>query len=115
MIHNLKIERRWLDRIVAHEKTAEVRINDRDFQAGDTIQFHREDVGYTGVVRRITHVLSDVPGLGAEYVVLSLADGRVDDAERRARKEERANAPLRGTITRLTRERDEARAEATRS
>lgn len=109
MIHELKIERRWLERVRAHEKTAEVRYDDRDFQAGDAIMFYTTDGGYTGVKRRITHVLREAEGLEHGYVVLSLADPRVAELRERAERAEKSNAPLRGTITRLTRERDEAR------
>ncbi|MGC5027416.1 DUF3850 domain-containing protein [Tsukamurella sp. DT100] len=110
MKHLLKVEDRWLQRVRAHEKTAEVRYDDRDFQAGDTIEFLTADNGfYTGVERRITHVLRGVEGLDDGYVMLSLEDDRAVDALKRAEKAERANAPLRGTITRLTRELKEAR------
>lgn len=111
MIHQLKIERVWLDRVRAYEKTAEVRYGgDRDFQVGDEIEFwSAEGGGYTGLRRRITHVLRDVAGLASGYVVLSLADPRIAEFRERAERAERSNAPLRGTITRLTRELKEAR------
>lgn len=97
MIHYLKIEDRWLVRVRANEKMAELRYDDRD---------------YTGARRKITHVLREVEGIEAGYVILSLADPRVEELRERAERAEKSNAPLRGTITRLTRERDEARAEA---
>ena len=70
MHHELKIEKRWLDRILAGEKRAEVRINDRDFQVGDTVALNGPDGRAAGC--NITHVLSNVPGLEPGFVVLSL-------------------------------------------
>jgi ASC-1-like (ASCH) protein len=39
MHHALKIERVYLQRIISGEKTFEIRKNDRDYQAGDTVCF----------------------------------------------------------------------------
>lgn len=39
MIHNLKIKKKYADRILTGEKTFEVRLNDRDYQKGDIIKF----------------------------------------------------------------------------
>lgn len=39
MIHNLKIKKRYADRILTGKKTFEVRLNDRDYQKGDRIKF----------------------------------------------------------------------------
>lgn len=35
--HTLKIQSRWLERVVSGEKRAEIREHDRDFQVGDRI------------------------------------------------------------------------------
>jgi hypothetical protein len=39
MEHNLKVQAKWLARILTKEKTFEVRNNDRDYQVGDTIRY----------------------------------------------------------------------------
>jgi hypothetical protein len=109
-VHYLKIDQRWFDRIVNNEKTAEVRLDDRDFQTGDRINFRVEPETYQREVRTITHVLREVPGLASGYVILSLGDPRVDDL-RKARdraieanvKLGRSNRGLRGHIARLNR------------
>ena len=69
MHHELKIEKRWLDRIITGEKRAELRLNDRDFQAGDTMGLTAPNGEAVGVV--ITHVLSEVDGLYSDYAILS--------------------------------------------
>ena len=88
--HKLKIERRWFDRVVAGEKTAELRYNDRDFQRGDTMRLETAEsqeiasaldnktFDKASVFCTITHVLSDIDGLDAGYVILSFCIG---DAE----------------------------------
>ena len=84
--HKLKIEKRWLDRIIAGEKTSELRYNDRDFQKGDrvfmewTAPYGRatdKDPGplSAGITVTITHVLTEVPGLDEGYAVLSFKIG----------------------------------------
>ena len=37
--HDLKIKQKYFDRIMFGGKSFEVRLNDRDYQVGDTIQF----------------------------------------------------------------------------
>lgn len=39
MLHNLKLQRKYADRIIDGQKTFEVRLNDRDYQVGDIIIF----------------------------------------------------------------------------
>ena len=39
MKHELKIEQKYLYRILKNEKQFEIRENDRDYQVGDTIKF----------------------------------------------------------------------------
>lgn len=83
-VHNLKIDERWADDILFHNKTFEVRRNDRNYQKGDLIVFNVvEEGGYiwrsetniehelTGKEYEIIYVHS---GLGLEegYVVLGI-------------------------------------------
>jgi len=72
MIHQLKIEPEWRDRVLDGQKVCEVRHNDRDYQAGDEVVLV---CGETQVRKKITHVLklSDVPDMcgGGDWVVLS--------------------------------------------
>lgn len=96
--HQLKIEQRWANRIQANEKHAEVRFDDRDYQAGDKIQFTYESGAWRYIERTITHVLRGVPGISDGYVVLSLQDSRVhqlQDAEREVERLTRSNRSLR--------------------
>jgi hypothetical protein len=102
MIHQLKIEPRWLHRIRANEKHCEVRLNDRDYQAGDDIIVRTEN--YDTERRRITHVLHGADGLHPGYVVLSLEDSRVDQLPRLEREVERltrSNRSLRAYVRKL--------------
>lgn len=43
MIHNIKIQYPYADAIIDGRKTFEVRLNDRGYNAGDTIQFRVMD------------------------------------------------------------------------
>jgi len=79
--HFLQIDEKWLERILKGKKNCEVRLNDRDFQVGDRIQYVEmmvntdEIVPITHSVIEITHVLhaSQFPdGLKDGYCVLSL-------------------------------------------
>lgn len=110
--HDVKIEPRWFERIRQHEKFAEIRFDDRDYQTGDRIRFRRSDTdgtcGWHYVERTITHVLRACYGLEDGYVVLSLADDRVATHARTIAdlREEvcrlvRSNAALRGANRRL--------------
>lgn len=87
--HHLKIEDRWLRRVQAKQKHAEVRFDDRDYQTGDTIMFCRDNGSWTYTERTITHVLREAPGLTRGYVVLSLEDPRVADLEEVRRERDR--------------------------
>ncbi|MEV5360604.1 DUF3850 domain-containing protein [Micrococcus luteus] len=88
-VHYLKIEPRWLSRIRANQKHAEVRLDDRDYQAGDVIMFTYDNGQWSYVERRISHVLREAPGLSHGYVVLSLDDPRVVDLEDVKRERDR--------------------------
>ncbi|QDM56407.1 ASC-1 transcription coactivator [Gordonia phage Sidious] len=112
MIHKLKIDEVWFHRVRELTKNVEIRKHDRDYQVGDILRMTVHGKEWWHVERRITHVLpsSLFPGLAHGYVALSLDDGgKLAEAEERARRAEKSNAPLRGTITRLTRELRELR------
>jgi hypothetical protein len=87
--HYLKIDAVWLSRIRANQKHAEVRLDDRDFQTGDTIMFCHENGSWTYVRRTISHVLRATDGLDSDYVVLSLEDPRVADLAEVQRERDR--------------------------
>lgn len=109
--HDVKIEPRWFERIQQNEKFAEVRFDDRDYQTGDTVRFWRNDTEPEyrySVERRITHVLHAAEGLEDGFVVLSLADPRVENLQGRIDRMteaklsgDRSNAVLRGQNRRL--------------
>lgn len=39
MTHEIKIERRWYERLKTGQKSFEIRYNDRDYQVGDILKF----------------------------------------------------------------------------
>lgn len=78
--HALKCYDRYFHRIIAGEKTCEIRKNDRDFQVGDFIILQAVDdegrylshCNRSDCTLRITHVLhGGVFGLEAGYCALS--------------------------------------------
>ena len=77
MIHELKIEKNHLQRLLEEKKKAEIRFNDRDYQLGDKLKFYnvteRVIPGDSDfwVFFEITHVYSGV-GMAQGYVCLSL-------------------------------------------
>lgn len=80
MQHLLKIESRYLLRIIKKEKTFEIRENDRDYQVNDTIKFVPNDdyvnnIHYVNEINKSTYkiiyVLSDF-GLKKNYVALGI-------------------------------------------
>lgn len=104
-IHHLKVEDRWESRLRDSQKTAEVRLDDRDYQTGDVISFSTLTGGWTGIRRTITHVLRTAPGLADGYVVLSLEDSRVSQLPELRREVERltrSNRSLRARARMLT-------------
>lgn len=111
-VHRLKVSDPYLQRIRLYEKTCEVRLDDRDYQAGDTIQFLNVDGKYAWLDRTISHVLRGGQyGIEAGYVVLSLVDDRVEllrDALAGVRAENdtltRSNRALRARARKLTEE-----------
>ena len=73
--HQLKIKDIYWERLIEGEKNCEVRLNDRDYQKGDHIQFsvHSEDTNWCPTeLFEITHVLYFPDGLKDGYVCLSL-------------------------------------------
>ena len=85
--HTLKIEERWLKSIMDSSKTCEVRLNDRDYQKGDRVEFMtlilpgeetpKEMTTKNGYLvhwqlYKITHVLHFPEGLKDGYVALSI-------------------------------------------
>lgn len=81
MIHKLKIEPQYLENLIAGRKKSEVRLNDRDYQLGDVLEFVESFTNKKGwqdsrTIRfLITHIHSGL-GLQPGYVVLSVE--RVD-------------------------------------
>lgn len=77
MIHTVKIETKYLLRILDNEKPFDVRLNDRDYQTGDILHFEevREDdmCKNCSQRRKITYVHSGL-GMKEGYVVLGLRD-----------------------------------------
>ena len=72
MIHELKIKKVYLDNLLSGIKKAEVRINDRDYQKGDTLQFvDHSNERPTYYNFKITHIHSGL-GMEGHYVVLSV-------------------------------------------
>ena len=88
-IHELKCEGKWYARLLDGTKTAEIRINDRDFKAGDFLilqltengkpvdYFAEKGVvthGVANLILAVTHVLKheDHEGIANGYAMLSL-------------------------------------------
>lgn len=84
-LHELKIDKEYLDDIKLGLKTFELRKNDRDYQVGDLIKFidikqRDSNKGDCDIyidkdeLYKITYVLKDVPeyGLDKDYCVLGI-------------------------------------------
>ena len=71
--HHLKIEEQYLENLLSGKKRAEIRLNDRDYQVGDTLKFydHTRVPGINYVEFVVTHIHSGL-GLKENYVVLSV-------------------------------------------
>ncbi|NOI15804.1 DUF3850 domain-containing protein [Vibrio hepatarius] len=79
-IHELKIQSVHFADFIAHRKTHEVRINDRDYQAGDCLNLREIDANgeYTGqeANAEVSHVLHGGQfGIAEGWCVLSLKSG----------------------------------------
>jgi len=77
MIHELKIEKNYLKRLIEGKKKSEIRVNDRDYQLGDTLKFYnslkkvRPGDDDFWLLFEITHIHSGV-GMAFNYVSLSV-------------------------------------------
>ena len=79
MQHDIKLKQIFADAVLDGDKTFEVRVNDRNYQRGDTVRFTVIDeegkkvFGHllNGKVYKITYVLSGW-GIGHGYVVFSI-------------------------------------------
>ncbi len=83
--HQLKIEETYFNRLIDGTKTCELRFNDRDYQAGDEVQFKIPIEPIAGTLQnsvqnyrctsdrfKITHVLTYPKGLRDGWVILSI-------------------------------------------
>ena len=70
MKHELKIEDNYLTNLLSGKKKAEIRLNDRDYQQGDTLEFWNSEIEEY-VEFKITHIHSGL-GLEKNYVCLSV-------------------------------------------
>lgn len=73
-VHTLKTLPNYFDGVITRRKTAEVRINDRNFQVGDLLKLVEYSNGfYSGcyAVVRITDILDNFEGLKKGFVMLS--------------------------------------------
>jgi hypothetical protein len=88
--HYLKTREPWFSRVVAEQKTVEIRAHDRDFQAGDELVLvrtvhdlsssaeeilERDNPDTRAIVVRVTHVAPErlVDGLQPGYCALSIS------------------------------------------
>lgn len=77
--HQLKCWPEYFAPILLGKKTFELRLNDRDFQAGDILilsEWNPATGEYTGehISYHITYVLRNVPGLSQGYAILALSE-----------------------------------------
>lgn len=77
-VHDLKTWPKEFNAIFNHEKTAEYRLNDRDFKQGDALLLREYDPGkakYSGgtVIARVTNIVYGLAfGIPEDYVVMSI-------------------------------------------
>lgn len=77
-VHDVKSVQPHFDDVASGRKTAELRLDDRDYEVGDTIRMREFVAGeFTGrvIAYEITHKLTGEPWLANGYCMLSL--GRV--------------------------------------
>ena len=75
LIHKIKIQKKYFDKVITGEKTFEVRKYDRNYRTGDAIQFTVLDGVNTYDDTRlfkIVYMLDDFCGLADGYVVFSI-------------------------------------------
>jgi hypothetical protein len=72
-VHMLKTIPEMLAQVWVGAKTAELRLDDREFELGDYLWLREYDEGYRGryVLVQVTHLLKDFPGLAPGYAMLS--------------------------------------------
>jgi len=71
MVHNLKIKQEYLDNLLSGRKKVEIRVNDRDYQKGDTLKFPNSSNPINSHLFEITHIHSGL-GMQDSYVALSV-------------------------------------------
>lgn len=110
--HDVKVSPFEYERLRANEKNAVLLFRgDRDYQAGDSIRFWRNDTDPEwkySTERTIGHVCGRHDGLDTRYVLLSLDDPRVpllrermETAIANAQKLARSKSALQSAIRRL--------------
>ena len=75
-VHDVKSIQPHFDDVCSGKKTAELRLDDRDYQVGDLLRQHEYVCGeLTGnvIAHEITHKLKGAPWLADGYCMLSLA------------------------------------------
>ena len=84
MKHKLKIEQHYLDALLDGSKTFEIRLKDRGYQKGDTLEFH-DPFCIPSLVAdcrnyhfKVTYVHSGL-GLAPNYVVMSVVRQEVGE------------------------------------
>lgn len=72
MVHKLKIEPNYLDNLITGKKRVEIRVNDRDYQRGDLLQFNDyRPSQIKEYLFEVTHIHSGL-GMVHNYVALSV-------------------------------------------
>ncbi|EDP59463.1 hypothetical protein AND4_09827 [Vibrio sp. AND4] len=84
-VHVIKVQSEHFSEVLAHRKTNEVRLNDRDYQAGDCLNLREIDSSgqITGqeVNAEVSHVLQGGQfGVAEGWCVLSLKNGTNESA-----------------------------------
>lgn len=71
--HQLKIAPEFYLAVTSGLKTAELRLNDRDYKVGDWLILNEYHNGYTGrqVARKVVHI-ADVGFIAEGYVLISM-------------------------------------------
>lgn len=78
MIHQLKIEKRFYERIISGEKTFEIRKNDRDFQKGDELYLvlskdETDNWQMQSISVKVTYILhGPLHGLAEGYCIMGI-------------------------------------------
>lgn len=80
MIHELKIEKQYYERVEDGTKTFEIRLNDRGYQKGDIVKLKRWDGELSDCLQQSSSVITKQIGYVCSYeqrpgyVVFSLLD-----------------------------------------